>query len=82
MLKSVTRKSDDELRRDFPIDDLVPGWFFRVEEISAGAYKASGVDAWGRLVESTGGNPDSVLADCKAFAEGALGLRSPTPQSD
>jgi hypothetical protein len=48
-------------------EDL-PGWFFEVDEISAGVYKVRGVDEAGRSVEATGTDPDILLEDCKKSA--------------
>ncbi|MCA9599316.1 MAG: hypothetical protein KC776_38680 [Myxococcales bacterium] len=44
-------------------------WRFRVEEVSAGVYRASGVDAQGRSVSATGTDPNRALSDCRAYAE-------------
>jgi hypothetical protein len=49
---------------DFPIAGIVEGWFFRVGEVSAGAYLAEGIDAWGRRVSCSGSDPDALLAQC------------------
>jgi hypothetical protein len=49
--------------------DRVPaGWLFRVEEISAGVYRATGTGPGGMRVDSTDLDPDKALADCHAFA--------------
>jgi hypothetical protein len=53
MKKTVKRLSDDELK-NYPIVDLVDGWFFRIQEISYGAFRVDGVDRWGRLVSREG----------------------------
>ncbi len=53
-----------ELLTDFPIDELVPGWFFRVREISNNAWQADGSDQWGRKVSCQGNDYQSVLDEC------------------
>ena len=50
-------------------------WTFSVEEVSAGAYRASGIDSAGRTVEVTRTDPDEALEECQQaaadIAEGA-----------
>ena len=58
MRAKVTRKTEEELLSDYPIRSRVPGWFLREEEISAGAWKVEGTDAWGRKVSATGSDPE------------------------
>lgn len=48
----------------FPIADRASGWFFRINEISMGSYRAEGIDLWGRKVRRDGGDPDLVLNQC------------------
>jgi hypothetical protein len=68
-VKQPVRKLDeDTVRRDFPIADRVPGWFFRVDEVSNGAYRAIGTDLWGRRTETAGSDPEHALADCIDWA--------------
>ena len=43
-------------------------WSFSVEEVSAGVYRARGVDSAGRTVEATGSDPDRLLEECKQAA--------------
>jgi hypothetical protein len=59
-----------ELAKAFPIADLLPGWFFRIEERSAGVYEVEGVDLRRRSVRSEGSDPDRVLKECVAMARG------------
>ena len=46
----------------------VDQWSFSVEEVSAGVYRAKGVDDAGRTVECSGTDPDSALAECQRAA--------------
>ena len=69
MRKPVAARSDSELRLEFPIDDLVPGWFFRVQETSPGGYRATGFDRWSRVVEVSSDDPDRALRECREAAE-------------
>ncbi len=57
------RISERRIRRDFPLDDLVPGWFFRVDEVSAGVYLAEGIDLQGLDAEA-------LLRACVLYAQG------------
>jgi hypothetical protein len=49
------------------VDDL-PGWIIEVDEVSAGVYKITATDTFGRSVAKVGCDPDSLLADCKKEA--------------
>jgi hypothetical protein len=55
---------EDKLRRDFPLAGMIPGWFFRVQEISPGAYRVDGTNVWGCLVSRTGSDRDAILKLC------------------
>ena len=55
-MRAPIRRSDPEdVRRRYPLADLLPGWFFRFDEESPGHYLAEGTDLWGRLVSVSGG---------------------------
>jgi hypothetical protein len=58
------------LARDFPITSRLPGWYFRVTEISAGAYRAEGIDTAGRRVAAENTDPDRAVDLCVAMASG------------
>ena len=68
MKKSVSQASDKRLLREFPLANVVPGWFFRVREISPGAYRVDGTDAWNRRVSRTGSDRDATLKLCEVDA--------------
>ena len=57
-------RSEAEVIREFPLTGLVPGWYFRVRETSAGAYEVEGTDLYSRRVRRTGTDPDVLLNDC------------------
>lgn len=63
------RISERRIRRDFPLDDLVPGWFFRVDEVSAGVYVAEGNDLQGRTVSKQGFDAEALLRACVQYAQ-------------
>ena len=69
MKRLVERLKEAEVKNQVPLIDFVPGWFFRVREISNGGYKAEGTDLWGRQVSRSGGDPDALLAACAQDAE-------------
>jgi hypothetical protein len=48
--------------------DDIPGWIFEIDEVSAGVYKVTGKDAFGRSVEKLGFDRDAMLDDCKKYA--------------
>ena len=58
------------LAEQFPITDRLPGWFFRITERSAGAYRVEGIDLRNRRVSTEGTDADSALSECIAMAHG------------
>ena len=60
----------DELIRDYPLSDLVPGWYFRQIEKSAGVWDVEGRDAYGRSISKCN-VPDeqAALGECVEFAK-------------
>lgn len=64
----VTSRDPDATRAEYPLDGLVEGWFFRVNEVSPCHYLAEGTDLWGRVVSASGDDADRALADCVRFA--------------
>jgi len=62
--------TEEVVLRDFPILGRAAGWFFRINEVSMGVYKAEGTDVWGRTVGRTGTDPDKLLAECEEDARG------------
>ncbi len=70
----VPRLDEPTVRRDFPIADLVAGWFFRCREVGVGGvYRVEGTDLWGTRVRAEGTDPEKLLRDC---AESASGIGS------
>lgn len=64
-MKRLVEKLDaSKIVRAFPLAELLPGWFFRVRETSAGAYLAEGTDLWGRKVAHQGDDPEMLLQQC------------------
>ena len=49
--------------------DELPGWYFEVDEVSAGVYKVIGKDKSGRNIELTGTDPDGLIEECKKSAK-------------
>jgi hypothetical protein len=62
------RLSEEEVLRRFPISDLTAGWYFRVEETSAGVYRVEGTDLSGRSVSLTGADAALLLKEAAAAA--------------
>jgi len=71
MKRAVEKQDAAKVAAQFPLDGLLPGWFFRVRETSNGAYLAEGTDLWGRLVSHQGNDPESLLQTCVASARAA-----------
>jgi hypothetical protein len=59
-----------ELAKEFPLANRMPNWFFRVSEMSAGAYQAEGISVWGNRVATQDTNPDRAVDRCVAMAQG------------
>jgi len=74
MKRRVQPVAPETLRRSYPITDQVPGWFFRVEETSPGAYRVEGADEYGRQVSCSGTGYEAVLERC---ADDALLMGAP-----
>jgi hypothetical protein len=54
----VTQLSKHKIRREYPLDNLVLGWFFRSHETSWGSYLIEGVDLWGRKISRRSSEAD------------------------
>ena len=46
----------------------LPGWHFDADEVSAGVFRATGFDQFGRSVEATGTDPNELLERCRRDA--------------
>ena len=68
MKKKRPKLSEEEVRQHFPIADLLAGWYFRVEETSACAYRVEGTDLPGRSVSLAGTDPARLLAESASAA--------------
>jgi len=68
--------SERELRRDYPLEGLVAGWFFCQREVSAGRYIVAGCDIYGRKVSSQILDSEAALQECVAYARRVSNLQS------
>ena len=68
-MKSSSPLTADKLRQTHPMDDRLEGWFFQVEEVSAGCYIAEGKDLHGHEVSRHNVDSEKALADCIADAK-------------
>jgi len=57
------------LRREYPIAGILPGWYFRVKEVSFGCYVAEGQDTSGRTVSRKGLDAEALLAQAVCDAK-------------
>lgn len=69
MKKALNPYNPIDIQRTHPLSDMLEGWFFRCDEVSAGYYEAEGKDLWGRTVAANGVNPDELLKRCIADAK-------------
>jgi hypothetical protein len=68
-MKIPLQKLDaDTIRRDYPVTNLVEGWFFRHQETSSLHYVVEGTDLWGRHVGADGSDLDLLLQQCAEAA--------------
>jgi hypothetical protein len=64
-MKSAVQKLDAAaVRKEFPIDGKIDGWFFRVEEVSNNVYEVCGTDLFGRKISRSGTDHDALLEAC------------------
>ena len=68
MKRAVAKLDASAVAQQFPLQGLLPGWFFRVREVSPGGYVAEGTDLWGRMVSHQGADPDALVQLCVASA--------------
>ena len=54
----------DSLRQTYLIDDRLPDWFFRIDEVANNAYRAEGTDLWGRTAGTVDRNDERALDRC------------------
>jgi len=65
----VTPASHEQLIRDYPIADRVPGWYFRVREKSASLWDVEGRDTYGRQISrSSVIDEERALQECIDYA--------------
>ncbi len=74
MKVKVERKSDQEIRRAYPIAGRLPNWYFRTTETSNNAWLVEGSDVWGKTVSRQGGDPDELIAECIKYAKSVKSL--------
>ena len=68
-MKAFVHKLDiDEVKRDYPIADRIPGWFFRLREVANCDWIAEVTDLWGRQVSDSGHDEVQLLDSCCAAA--------------
>lgn len=67
---------EKELRRDYPIEGLVPGWFFCQREVSSSCYVVAGRDIYGCEVSIQTLDPVVALQECVAYARRISDTRS------
>jgi hypothetical protein len=65
----VQKRDASEVQREYPIADRLPGWFFRMQEVSNGCWIVEGTDLWGRQVSDSGTDEQVLLESCIAAAE-------------
>lgn len=65
MKSEIHHVPDAEFAAMFPLAASVPGWRYRLEEVSAGVYECRAGDQWGRRVSRKGTDPDALIKQCE-----------------
>jgi len=68
MKSPISKLNEVQIKSQFPIVGSTPGWFFKIEEVANGVYRAEGTDLYGRAISCDGHNPDSLLERCNKDA--------------
>ena len=68
VIREVQKAREAEVLASYPIRGSVPGWYFKLEETSNGAWAAEGTDLWGRKVACQGSDENSALHQCQDMA--------------
>ena len=63
MEKSTLELIEDGLR-GHPLENLIDGWMFNVDERSSNLYMVKGINRQGKNVSSFGIDPEKALKDC------------------
>ena len=71
MKRPIHKMPRESVVLEYPIEGVVPGWFFRVREESPGCFHAEGMDLFGRKISREGTDPEDVLKSC---TDGALSI--------
>ena len=50
--------------RGHPLENLIDGWIFRIDERSSNLYMVKGINRQGKKVSSFGIDPEKALKDC------------------
>lgn len=68
MKQAVEKQSPAEVKKHYPLDAGIEGWYFRLTETSNNAWLAEGTDLWGRKVSCQGSDEELLLKDCAEMA--------------
>lgn len=67
--RAITKISEEEIIKNYPLKSRVTGWFFKQIETSNNAWTVEGMDQWGRKVSRSGGDPEELFIQCEQDAE-------------
>jgi hypothetical protein len=68
-MKEATRKLIENGLRGHPLENLIDGWVFHIDEPSSNVYKVEGTNRQGKNISSFGMDPEMVLSECLKRAE-------------
>jgi hypothetical protein len=70
--REIEARSREDMVKEYPIENKLTDWYFRITETSNEAWLVEGCDIWGRKVSRTGGDPEHLLSACVSDAEKIL----------
>lgn len=78
MKAQVTKLTESELLKSYPIKGNVSGWYYRTIETSNNAWLVEGSDCWGRKLSIRGNDPDVLIQKAEEQASEINGQRKNT----
>ena len=70
--RNLQRRTPGDMRRYYPIEGCLNGWYFRREETSNGAWLVEGSNVWGSKVSRSGSDPEALLNQCVHDAQSLI----------
>lgn len=62
--REIRARTREEMVKEYPIENKLANWYFRITETSNEAWLVEGCDIWGRKVSKIGRDPEMLLSAC------------------